>query len=80
MLRTDETHITNSSVTVGLCERSQDLTKNCLNIVLDPAPFDSWTHVCMTVDHSLVGNHSGALIRGYINGQLKMEGMEEVIR
>ena len=64
------------SVILKMCERSHDLTKNCLALNLTNPPFEAWIHVCMVVEHKLTAasNNSRALFKGYINGKLQGKG------
>ena len=72
VLEPREGNYSDSGVTISMCERSQDSTKYCLELVLDHAPFEIWKHFCMTVEHTRENNgpNSETIIKGYIDGQL----------
>ena len=70
--------IETSGTTVKFCQRNRLLTKHCLDVPMEQALFESWTHVCMTVDFNSNNGTTASAdethINGYINGKLVATG------
>ena len=66
---TNGTYNSDTSVEVKMCEASKGTSNYCLNIPLDHAPFEVWTHLCMTARH-IPASETRTLL-GYIDGVLR---------